>query len=1342
MSSSRSLLILGSLLAGAVGSNDVDSQRQRANLRATAVNIEQGRSLKSAAQKAAKEAAGAHYYEIKTKTTKAVPDSGLNEAAAATAALADSSEVSEAVEYSLDADYEKKESKRESRKADKKAREEVEESGASVHTWNGEIERKLAGSPTKSPSTGMHKPTWKPSSKPNERRSLSDHGTKHPRPTMTPRTSKPGEKHRDLMSAKELAGKVANKLMFWKHPNGQAMETTASDVKLPVSEETTGSAPEHNEEEPMSPTVMDVDFVDAVNPNGPVSGNVDTEEATEVPLKKSTGKSATVMTSTTASDARIPLPEVPTGLAPEHKVSEPMYPTVVNVELKDVANANGPQSTGPAKKSDVKKENINILKTATEVPKKSDTKALKPTTTAEKMEKSATMTVAKEAVSTTTKPAYEKITAKVDMTPASATSKSMTSSKPLMGSSNKDIPTKSPSTGLHKPTWKPSSKPNESSKSKKNLDKEIGDEPTVVDATLVEIDFGTDYGSFANDDFSAPAPGTKMVMVTQIMQGMGKRAGDWKEKFEDVFVPETAKLLGISKHGVMMDRLDRTDKEVGNSHKKWTLQVTYVVYDVDNDGCLETSRRLTKKASKGEEEVEESDSKGSKRCMTTDEVEAILNDKTNIATVNKALKEAGTGKGNNPEMTSATAITFDATSQPTMDPANAPTDDTPVEEDDDASKYDLGKLVVVKQEITGITKRADDWKANMEAALLPLVANALGIKKAKMAFNEVQRRYESGTVWVEFSFPHEKGLYPSEVQKTIEKESLVATMNKALENAGLGKGNEPAIGQTKVKITEVTMQPAAAPVSTDDDGVADDICKQKDTPIAIKDATKSGSKMYTYMFKGKKYSFTHALPCVPSAKPTSMPVSKPSDDDVDVCDPVKGKTYKHGLPCVPSAKPTSAPANDDEDDVCVETDDDSIAPLPKESSKSSKKNTKRWLTKKSGLPCVPSAKPTPAPTNDDEDDECVETDDDSIAPLPKESSKSSKKNTKRWLTKKSGLPCKPSAKPTGKPSKKPTGKPIKTDMPTDKPIKTAEPSAKPTKKPTSKPTQKPTSKPTKPEPTAKPTHKPSKAPTFAPVVIVKQEVTGITKRARDWKSNMELALEPIIAEALNVKAEDIHYTDVQRRYETGTVWVEYVIPNEKYGFTEHEVVHSLAEAAVIKSMTKALENAGLGKGNVPAVGEVKVDIAKGTAQPSSKPTVAVKPGSDDVVEASPDGTVMTKVTQTVSNVDKDDVQGHAFRSAMEDAVAAALGVNDADVAVADVSVGKDGVATVTYTILDKYNLSKSEVKEELINGSDSIEAALSKQGFEAKVGKPSTSDIMDSSNVSAALPKSLKLKRE
>ena len=63
--------------------------------------------------------------------------------------------------------------------------------------------RELAGSPTKSPSTGMHKPTWKPSSKPAEHRQLAGSPTKSPstgmhKPTWKP-SSKPAE-HRALQA--------------------------------------------------------------------------------------------------------------------------------------------------------------------------------------------------------------------------------------------------------------------------------------------------------------------------------------------------------------------------------------------------------------------------------------------------------------------------------------------------------------------------------------------------------------------------------------------------------------------------------------------------------------------------------------------------------------------------------------------------------------------------------------------------------------------------------------------------------------------------------------------------------------------------------------------------------------------------------------------------------------------------------------------------------------------------------------------------------------------------------------------------------------------------------------
>ena len=66
---------------------------------------------------------------------------------------------------------------------------------------NPVVSRRLAGSPTKSPSSGLHKPTWRPSSKPNEHRNLASSPTKSPssglhKPTWKP-SSKPNE-HRAL----------------------------------------------------------------------------------------------------------------------------------------------------------------------------------------------------------------------------------------------------------------------------------------------------------------------------------------------------------------------------------------------------------------------------------------------------------------------------------------------------------------------------------------------------------------------------------------------------------------------------------------------------------------------------------------------------------------------------------------------------------------------------------------------------------------------------------------------------------------------------------------------------------------------------------------------------------------------------------------------------------------------------------------------------------------------------------------------------------------------------------------------------------------------------------------
>ena len=106
----------------------------------------------------------------------------------------------------------------------------------------------------------------------------------------------------------------------------------------------------------------------------------------------------------------------------------------------------------------------------------------------------------------------------------------------------------------------------------------------------------------------------------------------------------------------------------------------------------------------------------------------------------------------------------------------------------------------------------------------------------------------------------------------------------------------------------------------------------------------------------------------------------------------------------------------------------------------------------------------------------------------------------------------------------PTTMPVKSpksdDDDDDKKVKTSKPSFKPSKRPTKKPTGKPS------KATDEPTYQPTDTPISGKgkVIVVVQEITGITKRAGGWKANMEDALLPVIAKALDVKKSDITYT--------------------------------------------------------------------------------------------------------------------------------------------------------------------------------------------------------------------------
>jgi len=297
------------------------------------------------------------------------------------------------------------------------------------------------------------------------------------------------------------------------------------------------------------------------------------------------------------------------------------------------------------------------------------------------------------------------------------------------------------------------------------------------------------------------------------------------------------------------------------------------------------------------------------------------------------------------------------------------------------------------------------------------------------------------------------------------------------------------------------------------------------------------------------------------------------------------------------------------------------------------------------------------------------------------------------------------------------------------------------------------------------------------VIIVEQEVLGITKRSNNWKEYMEEALLPVIAKALGVKRGDVTYTDVQRRYDTDSVWVEFTIPNDDYSLTKSEVVSKLSDDSTVKSMTKALENAELGKGNEPEAGKVEVTISKATAQPTSKPTKASSPtkspktkkpsakpskspvkddddkatddkvdvpaADDDVVEPLPKSSLgYTTVVQMMSGLDKSDAEYDEFPKMMASVVAAALGVNVDDVSVSSVKTmnKKTSDVAVTYKIVDKYSMSKEQVKSLLEEQAKTMEASLAVNGYKkASLGKLTTSDGKESaSDVTAALPKSSK----
>ena len=248
---------------------------------------------------------------------------------------------------------------------------------ASAENLRGE--RELAGSPTKSPSSGLHKPTWKPSSKPNEHSSKSavksaGSPSKSPssglhKPTWKP-SSKPNEKH-----------------------------STKSEV---------GAALPRKLEEKLQPPAG----VEAKHPAVPVD-----EDAEVVPTK--------------SPSAGLHKPTwKPSSKPAEH--AQPEDGPVLSTQMHD-----GEKVVRPAHQSDEK--DLEGRLGAVEAVKE------------------------KEAVAGAKGKAPRQLAGSPTKSPSSGLHKPTwkPSSKPNEHRELAGSPSKSPSSGLHKPTWKPSSKPNE-----------------------------------------------------------------------------------------------------------------------------------------------------------------------------------------------------------------------------------------------------------------------------------------------------------------------------------------------------------------------------------------------------------------------------------------------------------------------------------------------------------------------------------------------------------------------------------------------------------------------------------------------------------------------------------------------------------------------------------------------------------------------------------------------------------------------------------------------------------------------------------------------------------------
>ena len=100
-----------------------------------------------------------------------------------------------------------------------------------------------------------------------------------------------------------------------------------------------------------------------------------------------------------------------------------------------------------------------------------------------------------------------------------------------------------------------------------------------------------------------------------------------------------------------------------------------------------------------------------------------------------------------------------------------------------------------------------------------------------------------------------------------------------------------------------------------------------------------------------------------------------------------------------------------------------------------------------------------------------------------------------------------------------------------------------------------------------------------------------------------------------------------------------------------------------------------------------------------------------------------QVVQSFNGVSYSEAKTLEFQNAVKEAVSTVLGVNTLDVEVTALEMDGGLTAKVTYTVIDNYGFSKSNMKTELESKNKEIETELKSRGYIADAGKMTTSNV-------------------